>query len=177
MAQKYTKFLTLLKHSKVRRLTAPIDAYKRLYFAIILAVLSGINCANAIGLLCSAPEELSKLSKDEFSVALVKDSHISLGDLPQLFSASYKNNRNEAIRICVYPVDNPSTRILLESLGVNRRSFQSLLAQREAGKDKDFREIKLVSSESEMFQCVEGSYPSVGYVANTTNMQHDLGCY
>ena len=137
--------------------------------------MGGIHHANAIELLCSSSENLSTLSKDEFSVALVKDAHISLGDLPQLFSASYKNEGNETIRVCLFPPESPSTKSLLSSLGVSRTSFKSLLANRDSMKDR--REIKLVSSESEMFQCVEGAHPSIGYAASSINSRRDLGCY
>ena len=147
----------------------------RYVIAITCILISGIHHANAIELLCSSSENLSALSKDEFSVALVKDAHISLGDLPQLFSASYENDGSETIRVCLLPPESPSTESLLSSLGVSRTSFKALLANRDSIKDP--REIKLVSSESEMFQCVEGFYPSIGYTARAINSRNDLGCY
>lgn len=140
-----------------------------------IMLINGINCANAVELLCSSSENLSALNKDEFSVALVKDGHVALEDLPQLFSASYKNDSNEAIRVCVFPPESPSTQSLLSSLGVSRASFKALLAHHDVSEDQ--REIKLVSSESEMFQCVEEVYPAVGYAPHSMNSGRDLGCY
>jgi hypothetical protein len=147
----------------------------RCAIAIAFILMSGIHQANAIELLCSSPENLSALNRDEFSVALVKDAYISLGDLPQLFSASYENDGSETIRVCLFPPESPSTKSLLSSLGVSRTSFKSLLASRDSMKDR--REIKLVSSESKMFQCVEGAHPSIGYAASSINSRRDLGCY
>ena len=95
--------------------------------------------------------------------------------MPQLFSASYENDGSETIRVCLLPPESPSTESLLSSLGVSRTSFKALLANRDSIKDP--REIKLVSSESEMFQCVEGFYPSIGYTARAINSRNDLGCY
>lgn len=143
--------------------------------AMAFILLGGIHQANAVELLCSSSENLSTLNKDEFSVALVKDAHISLEDLPQLFSASFKKDGSETIRVCLFPPESTPTKSLLSSLGVSQASFKSLLAHRDSTKDR--REIKLVSSESEMFQCVEGAYPSIGYADHPINSRYDLGCY
>ncbi|WP_143070785.1 MULTISPECIES: hypothetical protein [unclassified Polynucleobacter] len=162
-------------HNKAGHLPYINFRLMRCAIAITFVLMGGIHHANAIELLCSSSENLSALNKDEFSVALVKDAHISLGDLPQLFSASYENDGSETIRVCLFPPESPSTKSLLSSLGVSRTSFKSLLANRDSMKDS--REIKLVSSESEMFQCVEGAYPSIGYTARAINSRNDLGCY
>ena len=137
------------------------------------------NHVQAIDILCSkkpkGPQEI-KYEQEEGGFSTSGDlagGDMNLNELLNSFANGDAIKSNQPVLLCLFPQTHRNSIELYEKLGIDNSVISTFFNERNIV----IRRTRLVRSDSEMISCVKGSYPSLGYIANTPEEHQNLKCF